>query len=153
MARVRLTTRYEVLPYDQQFQKMMQITYDPSGPVQLAQAPAGPLGPPGGRVRITRYDLNEVDMEAECPGPALLRFGDLYFPDWTARVDGRLTPILRADFCFRAISLPAGRHRVEWKYEPRALTEGLWISILALLGVGALFGVSARRSGRQPAGR
>jgi len=104
-------------------------------------------------VRITRYDVNQVDMEADCPGPALLRFSDLYFPDWTATVDGRLTPVLRADFCFRAVALTAGHHRVEWKYEPRALTQGLWISILALLGVGALFGVSAWRTRRQPAGR
>ena len=152
-ARTRLTTSYEVLPYDQQFAKMMSNTYDPTGPVLLAEAPPGPLGPPGGQVRITRYDVNQVDMEADCPGPSLLRFSDLYFPDWTARVDGRLTPVLRADFCFRAVSLPAGHHRVEWKYEPRALTEGLWISVLALLGVGALFGVSAWRSRRQRAGR
>jgi hypothetical protein len=153
MMRARLATRYEVLPYDQQLRKMMQITYDPSGPILLAQAPPGPLGPPGGTVRITRYDLNQVDMEADCPGPAILRFSDLYFPDWNAYVDGQGTPVWRADFCFRALPLAAGHHRVEWKYEPRALTEGLWISILALLGVGALFGVSAWRSRRPPAGR
>jgi len=108
---------------------------------------------PGGQVRITRYDLNQVDMEAETPGPALVRFADLYFPGWTARVDGRLTPILRADYFFRAVLIPAGRHRVEWKYEPRALTEGLWISILALLAIGALFAAGALRSRGQPAGR
>jgi hypothetical protein len=153
MARARLVTSYEVMPYDKQFAKMMQVTYDPSGPILLAQAPPGPLGPPGGQVRITRYDLNEVDMEADCPGPALLRFSDLYFPDWTATVDGRSTPVLRADFCFRAVPLATGHHRVEWKYEPRALTEGLWLSILALLGVGAMFGFSAWRTRRQPAGR
>jgi hypothetical protein len=153
MPRARLVTSYQVVPYDQQLKKMMQISYDPSGPTMLAEALPGPLGPPGGQVRITSYDLNEVDMEADCPGPAILGFADLYLPGWTARVDGRPTPILRADYCFRAVPLATGHHRVEWKYEPRALTEGLWISILALLGVGAMFGVSAWRSRRPTAGR
>jgi len=152
-SRARLSTTVETMPYDLQLARMMSNSYDPSGPTLLAEAPPGPLGPPGGQVRITRYDLNQVDMEAETPGPALVRFADLYFPGWTARVDGRLTPILRADYFFRAVLIPAGRHRVEWKYEPRALTEGLWISILALLAIGALFAAGALRSRGQPAGR
>jgi uncharacterized membrane protein YfhO len=84
-------------------------------------------------------------MEAETPGPAVLRFADLYFPGWTARVDGRETPILRADFAFRAVLLPAGRHRVEWSYQSRALRLGLWVSGAALLVIAGLFAAGARR--------
>jgi hypothetical protein len=151
--RARLMTQVETVPVDQQFKRIMSNDYDPTSRIMLAEAPTGPLGPEGGEVRITRYDLNTVEMEAQSPGPSLLRFADLYFPGWTARVDGRPTPVLRADFCFRAVQIPAGHHRVEWKYEPRALTEGLWISILALLAIGALFAAGAYRSRRRPAGR
>jgi len=151
--RAHVVTRFQTMPYEDQYARIMRNDYDPTTQVLLAEAPPGPLGPAGGQARITRYDLNEVDMEADSPGPAILRFGDLYFPDWTARVDGRKVPVWRADYCFRAIPLPGGHHRVEWKYEPRALTEGLWISILALVAIGALFATGALRSRRQLAGR
>jgi len=74
---------------------------------------------------------------------------DLYFPGWTARVDGRPVPILRADFAFRALLLPAGRHRVEWSYESRALRLGMWVSGLALIVITGLFAAGAwrRRAG------
>ena len=149
LPRVSLATRYEVMPPDSQLARLLAPGYDPRAAVLLAAAPAGPLGPEGGQVRITRYGLNRVEMEADAPGPAVLRLADLYFPGWTARVDGRPVPILRADFAFRALLLPAGRHRVEWSYESRALRLGMWVSGLALIVITGLFAAGAwrRRAG------
>jgi hypothetical protein len=145
LPRASLATRFEVLPPDRQLARLLSPGYDPRAAVLLEAAPAAALGPAGGQVRITRYGLNSVAMEAETPGPAVLRFADLYFPGWTARVDGRETPILRADFAFRAVLLPAGRHRVEWSYQSRALRLGLWVSGAALLVIAGLFAAGARR--------
>ncbi len=56
---------------------------------------------------------------------------DAYYPGWVATLDGRPTPILRADIMFRAVELPEGIHTVEFRFEPRPVTIGLWVSGLA----------------------
>ena len=153
LPRATLVGRAEVVPYDRQLARLTEPGYDPRAQVLLAEAPAGALGPAGGSVRITSYGLNTVAMETESPGPAILRFADLYDPDWTARVDGRDVPIWRADYCFRAVAVAAGRHRVEWKYESRALRLGLLLSGAALVAVGALFAAGVWRARGHPTGR
>jgi hypothetical protein len=102
----------------------------------LEKDPGFQLGPAaGGRVRIASYRLNDVTVEVETPGPVLLRLADLWYPDWTARVDGKLTPILKADYLLRGVFVPAGRHRVEFRYESPAVMRGLLLSLLSLLVV------------------
>jgi len=102
----------------------------------LEQDPGIELGSAaGGQVRITSYRLNDVTVEVETPGPVLLRLADLWYPDWTARVDGKLTPILKADYLLRAVVVPAGRHRIEFRYESTAVMRGLLLSLLSLLVV------------------
>jgi uncharacterized membrane protein YfhO len=53
---------------------------------------------------------------------------DAYYPGWTASIDGASAPILRADIMFRALSLPPGRHAIEFRYAPASVRIGLWIS-------------------------
>ncbi len=91
------------------------------------------LGPvEGGRVRLVSYRLNDVTYDVDTPGPALLRVADQWYPDWTARVDGRSVPVLKADYLLRAVPVPAGRHRVVFRYESRAVRLGLLVSLLSL---------------------
>jgi hypothetical protein len=92
------------------------------------------LGPAtGGRSRIALYRMNDVTVEVETPGPVLLRLADLWYPDWTAQVDGKRTPILKADYLLRAVYVPAGRHRVEFRFESPAMMRGLLLSLLSLM--------------------
>jgi uncharacterized membrane protein YfhO len=63
---------------------------------------------------------------------------DTYFPGWKATVDGRTTPIYRADYNFRAVSLPEGAHTVTFTYRPLSFrlglgTSGVMLGLLALL--------------------
>lgn len=60
---------------------------------------------------------------------------DADYPGWEARVDGRPAPLLRADYAFRGVALPAGRHEVELRYRPRALWAALAASGLAALAI------------------
>jgi hypothetical protein len=118
----------------------------------LERDPGLALGPvAGGQVRMTSYRLNDVTIDVDTPGPALLRLADLWYPDWTARVDGRLTPILKADYLLRAVPVPAGRHRVEFRYESPAVRRGLLVSLASLLLVLCGFGWSWWQGRRAPA--
>jgi uncharacterized membrane protein YfhO len=134
-----------VAPGDRQLDRLLEPGYDPRAAVILEGRPETELGPPGGYALMTQYGLNSVVMEYDAPGPAILRFQDLYFPGWRARVDGQETEVLRADYCFRAILVPEGRHRVEWTYESDALRIGLYLTAGALLVLIALFALGWRQ--------
>ncbi|MBM3135063.1 MAG: hypothetical protein FJZ89_07250, partial [Chloroflexi bacterium] len=68
--------------------------------------------------------------------------GDSYFPGWLATVDGKESKIYRADGNFRAVAVPAGEHKVVFKYSPLSFRLGLFTSTMAaivvLLALGAL---------------
>ena len=88
-------------------------TFDPASEVILEQLSAGDLGPQqASRVRVPLADLNAMTIEADAASPGYLVVSELYYPDWKARVDGRETPILKADGFLRAVRLPRGHHHV-----------------------------------------
>ncbi len=72
-----------------------------------------------------------ADVTSSFPG--LLVLTDLHDPGWIAEEGERRLPILRADGYFRAVALPAGTHRVVFRYRPIAFYAGAAVSILALL--------------------
>ncbi len=109
----------------------------------LERDPGLPLGPvAGGEARMVSYRLNDVTVEVRTPGPALLRLADLWFPDWKAYVDGRPAPLLKADYLLRAVPVPAGTHRVVFRFESPAMRRGLMLSLASLAAVIAAFAVS-----------
>jgi len=48
--------------------------------------------------------------------PTLAAFVEQYDPGWSALVDGKAAPLLRANLLMRAVPLPAGSHRIELQY-------------------------------------
>jgi hypothetical protein len=103
---------------------------------------------------IVSYRLNDVSVEVNSAAPALLRIADLWYPDWIATVDGRPAEVLKADYLLRAVAVPAGRHRVVFRFESRAVRQGLTLSLASLAAVLALLGIPplARRRPRGRAG-
>ncbi len=112
----------------------------------LETDPGLKLGPvEGARAEITRYDLNRVSIQVETPGPALVRIADLWYPDWTATVDGREGPVLKADDLRRAGPVPAGRHTVELRFRSKSVRLGLIVSLASLIASLVLVFLGARR--------
>jgi uncharacterized membrane protein YfhO len=87
------------------------------------------------KANISRYSNRAVDIEAHLNGPGILVLADSFYPGWRAYVDGKEERIMRANLFFRAVSLPAGKHRVEFRYKPMSFTIGLVVSIVTLCGV------------------
>ncbi|MEK7565510.1 MAG: YfhO family protein [Patescibacteria group bacterium] len=71
-----------------------------------------------GQVRMTTYEPNKIVIETHSDSPKILFLSDNYYPGWQATVDGTPTKIMRADFAFRAIPVPAGSHKVIFFYSP-----------------------------------
>ncbi len=67
------------------------------------------------------------------PTPALLILSEPYYPGWQATIDGQAAPLLRANYVFRAVPLPAGEHTIELIFRPLSFTIGAMISGVAVV--------------------
>ncbi len=98
----------------------------------------------GGSVRIVSYEADDIRITASLPRPGYLLLLDTYFPGWSATVNGEPAPIHRADYNFRAVSLPTGNSTVAFSYRPESLRMGLFLCALGTLALGAVFLYPAR---------
>ena len=87
---------------------------------------------------IVSYRPQQAVIELNAPRPGYLVLTDTFYPGWVASTDGQPTDIYRANYLFRAVRVPAGRHTVEFSYRPRSFMMGAAISLcaLAILGTG-----------------
>ncbi|MBI5302235.1 MAG: YfhO family protein [Chloroflexi bacterium] len=93
-------------------------------------------------VKIVGYGPNDIVMEMNTSSAGVLVLSEVYYPGWQAWVDDQATPVLRANYLFRAVELPAGAHRVRFKYAPMTINIGAG---LAMLTVGLLIGAGVWR--------
>ena len=142
LERVRLFYNYEVIKDDRKiinrfysndfnFKDSLILEEDPKL-VKIDERPKG-------YAKILFYENNKIEIESQTEKPALLFLSDNYYPGWKAYIDDSLVKILRADYTFRAVVVPSGKHKVEFRYQPDSLRYGLYafgggIITLVLLG-------------------
>jgi hypothetical protein len=85
------------------------------------------------RVLSQHFGMTKVETEVEAEHAALVVIAQTYYHDWRATVDGAPAKLLRANYAFQAVEVPAGRHRVELKYQDRAFELGASISGISML--------------------
>jgi len=118
-----------------------------------APLPSGVDVQPGatGTVQWVKRDVDDMTLRVNVDRPALLMLLDNYYPAWEATVDGNEVPIVRANYTFRAIPVPAGDHTVRVYYYPGAIRKGATISIGILLLLVAVIAAGAFKSRREEA--
>ena len=129
-------------------------TFNPSETVLFERE--GPtlsgLVDPMATVRIADYQPERVVVEASSRYDAVLVLADSWFPGWKATIDGVPTRILRGNLLLRAVSIPAGNHRVVFHYDPAPFRLGVLVSASALL-IGVSLGLAGlvlrRRHGEE----
>jgi len=104
---------------------------------------------PADNIRLTSYHPDKMTYEYSAANDRLAVFSEIYYPEskgWKIYLDGQAMngALLRADYLLRAAKLPAGKHTVEMRFEPRAWyiggTIALVTSILLIVGfLAALF--------------
>ena len=88
--------------------------------------------------------LNEVEVEVDTPRSAMLVLNEMWDGGWKVQVDNVKQPLLKVNYAFRGVVVPAGKHRVVFRYRPAPLFIGLSISgatILLLLAACGLLGI------------
>lgn len=95
------------------------------------------------KVKIIDYQPNRVFITAEASKDCILFLSDTYYPGWQAFIDKNPTKIYRANYSFRAIKFPAGKHKVEFVYFPLSFfvgSIGSGVSGLILIGLILIWG-------------
>lgn len=102
--------------------------------------------------QIRTYTPQRILIETQSEQTALLFLSDVFFPGWKVYIDGVQHAAYRANYAFRGAVVPAGNHRVEWRYDPDSWRYG-WISVA--VGITCLAGswlFYVRRLNRQRKG-
>ena len=97
---------------------------------------------------ILRYDPDHLTLEVTAPSPGYAIVTDRWARGWRTWLDGAPVPTLGASFVYRAVRVPAGRHRIEMRYAPRSF-PGLLVAswgMLAIVGLASLTGWTRRRT-------
>lgn len=115
--------------------------------VEEGPALAGPGEP--STARVVERGANHLVVETDLAEPGLLILGEIWYPGWEARDNGRPVPILRANAVMRSVYLAPGEHRVELAYCPRSVRAGVAVAAVttaSLLGGGAAAWARRQRS-------
>lgn len=83
------------------------------------------------QVRYAFYESTKNEIQVQTDKEGLLFISDTYYPGWHAFIDNNETKIYKANFTFRAIEIPKGKHSVKMVYEPESFKKGLVISLIS----------------------
>lgn len=115
--------------------------YDPHRFIVLEQEPRPPAGVSSRGARagtdaelsVDVYEPNRIAIRAHFYRPGFLLLNDVFYPAWHASLDGRPARVYRANYLFRAVAVPPGRHDVAFIYRDRELERGMLITGAAAL--------------------
>ncbi|MGP1476410.1 MAG: YfhO family protein [Phocaeicola sp.] len=93
-------------------------------------------------IKLVAYEPNNLKYEVDSKEGGVVVFSEIYYPGWSATIDGKETPFGRADYILRAMNVPAGKHTIIFDFHPKSLvvTErvayvAMAFLILALIGI------------------
>ena len=86
-------------------------------------------------VAIKSYEPNQLTYEVNSGKGGVLVFSEIYYPGWTATVDGEPAELGRVDYILRALQVKPGRHEVVLSFFPKSVdtTETIAYTAYAIL--------------------
>ena len=80
--------------------------------------------------KVKRFTPNDIDIDVDVNSNGVMTYRDMFTRDWTAYVDGKMVPIIKADLVFKGVYLDTGHHTVEFRYKPLRYMAAFYIYIL-----------------------
>jgi len=102
-------------------------------------------------IKLVESRSNYLKYESNNPNEGVAVFSEIYYPKgWHVTIDGKAVEMFEADYVLRALLIPAGKHTIEFKFEPEVVSKGSKIalisSILILLSIiGSVVFISIKR--------
>nr|WP_314866567.1 YfhO family protein [uncultured Flavobacterium sp.] len=87
-------------------------------------------------ITLDSYQPNDLKYTSINANEGLAVFSEMYYKNgWNAYVDGKKVEYFQADYVLRALRVPAGKHSVEFKFEPHVVQTGSTISLVSSIGI------------------
>lgn len=118
------------------------VTATLEGPAGVARvnstgAVGGTEASDGFTVEQFTYRGSSIEVQGRAEEPGVLLISATYAPGWTATVNGAPASLVRAQYQFMAVQVPAGEVRVSLRYVPPGFRAGAWISLISLFVLAA----------------
>lgn len=83
-------------------------------------------------IDLFKYQPNHLVYETSSQSPQLAIFSEVYYPDgWNAYINGKPAEYFRANYLLRAMVVPPGNNKIEFKFEPKVIQTGSTISLIS----------------------
>jgi len=83
-------------------------------------------------INLVKYSLNALTYDSNSTKDEFAVFSEIYYKNgWNAYIDGELKPHLNVNYVLRGLEIPAGKHSVEFRFEPKVIQTGSTISLLS----------------------
>jgi hypothetical protein len=122
-----------------------------------AGVPLTPLAPTqsSGEVRVVEDGINTLRVVVTTSRAGWLVLPNVWDEGWSARVDGREVPVVRANYCLQGVPIAPGDREVVLRYRPKGFVEGSVVSGISIVGALVAVGILRTRRSRseQPSAR
>lgn len=96
--------------------------------------------------QVLEYGPNQMRFTVDAPAAGWLIVSEIWYPGWTATVDGAATEIALVNGALRAVAIPAGQVTVTMAYRPASFTGGLGAAAAGFALLAALIWWARSRS-------
>ena len=98
-------------------------------------------------VKLTAYEPNQLTYDVRSATGGIVVFSEIFYPEWTATVDGKPVEIGRVDYVLRALNVDKGHHKVVLTFDPKSVKQTETIAYLSygVLLLVVLFAVYFKR--------
>lgn len=95
-------------------------------------------------VNLTNHKPNHLVYKSNNKYQGFAVFSEIYYPGWNAYIDGNPVTQIQANYTLRGLAIPAGKHQIEFKFEPQVVKTGSTITlassiIFIVLLIGGLY--------------
>ena len=98
-------------------------------------------------VKLTAYEPNQLTYDVRSATGGIVVFSEIFYPEWTATVDGKPVEIGRVDYVLRALNVDKGHHKVVLTFDPKSVKQTETVAYLSygVLLLVVLFAVYYKR--------
>ena len=87
-------------------------------------------------ITLENYKPNYLKYVSNNSNEGLAVFSEMYYgKGWNAYIDGKKSDHIRVDYVLRALNIPAGKHTIEFKFEPQVIKIGSTITLISSIGM------------------
>ena len=90
-------------------------------------------------IKQSAFDNMAIQYQSSSNAINLAVFSEIFYKDWNAYIDGKNTPVVKSNYVLRALLIPAGKHTIDFKFEPTIFKTSYTISLIANWFLFALF--------------